>query len=57
MTVTDFGVQKVFDGLDTVQPRITPKISQLKYQIQDITQDVSSVFSEENRPKILAYKY
>lgn len=53
LTYTDFGVRKVYDGLDSTLVPISPKISTVKYQTQDITQDVSSVFNEDNRAEIL----
>tara|TARA_Y100000361_G_scaffold154211_1_gene178774 strand:- start:33 stop:3317 length:3285 start_codon:yes stop_codon:yes gene_type:complete len=54
LTVTDFGVAAVFDGLDKVAPVITPQMSSIKYQVQDLTQDVNSVFSQDNRAAIVA---
>ena len=54
LTVTDFGVAAVFDGLDKVAPVITPQMSSIKYQVQDLTQDVNSVFSQDNRAAIIA---
>jgi hypothetical protein len=54
LTVTDFGIRKVFDDLlSKARPRISPQVSSIKYQTQDITQDVSSVFSEESRAKLI----
>tara|TARA_R110000751_G_scaffold73100_2_gene148031 strand:+ start:20310 stop:23534 length:3225 start_codon:yes stop_codon:yes gene_type:complete len=52
-TYTDLGVRKVFDGIDSNFVPISPKTSSIKYQTQDITQDVSSIFSEDNRAKII----
>lgn len=54
-TVTDLGVRKVFDGLDkpSSAPFISPKVSSIKYQVQDLTQDVGAVFSEDNQAAIL----
>ena len=55
MTTTDFGIRKVFDGLDkpSTIPVISSKVSSVKYQVQDLTQDVGAVFSEENQAAIL----
>tara|TARA_Y100000592_G_scaffold15504_1_gene22726 strand:+ start:16864 stop:20100 length:3237 start_codon:yes stop_codon:yes gene_type:complete len=55
MTTTDFGVRKVFDGLDKASsaPLISPKVSSIKYQVQDLTQDVGAIFSEDNQAAIL----
>jgi hypothetical protein len=52
-TYTDFGVRRVYDGLDSTLVPVSPKISTIKYQVQDITQDVSSVFDEDNRAKLI----
>lgn len=52
-TYTDFGVRRVYDGLDKTLVPVSPKISTIKYQVQDITQDVSSVFDEDNRSKLI----
>jgi hypothetical protein len=53
LTIHDFGIRKVYDGLESVRPPISPRVSSIKYQTQDITQDVSAIYSEENREKIL----
>jgi len=54
VTVTDFGIRKVFDDVQSkARPRISPQVSSIKYQTQDITQDVASVFSEESRAKLV----
>jgi len=53
-TTTDFGVRRVFDGLDksSAIPKISPKVSSIKYQVQDLTQDVGAIFSEDNSAAI-----
>ena len=53
LTVTDFGLRKVFDGLDSVQPNISSKVCSVKYKVQDITQDATSVFNEDNKPLMI----
>ncbi len=55
MTTTDFGIRRVFDGLDkpSTIPVINSKVSSVKYQVQDLTQDVGAIFSEDNQAAIL----
>tara|TARA_Y100001938_G_scaffold35355_1_gene48633 strand:+ start:24 stop:605 length:582 start_codon:yes stop_codon:yes gene_type:complete len=55
MTTTDFGIRRVFDGLDkpSTIPVINSKVSSIKYQVQDLTQDVGAIFSEDNQAAIL----
>ena len=52
-TVTDFGQRKVFDGLHQTFPPIMPTVSSVKYQTQDITQDVVSVYDPDKRQGII----
>ena len=55
MTRTDFGIREVYDGLDNKKsiPYISPKVSSIKYVTQDISQDVSSVFTPEGAERIV----
>ena len=54
ITTTDVGVRRVFDGLNKNSsiPIISPTVSSVKYQVQDLTQDVGAIFSEENQAAI-----
>ena len=53
LTVTDTGQRKVFDGLDKTRPIISPTVSSVKYQTQDITQDIVSIYNPDNRQGII----
>ena len=53
LTVTDFGQRSVLDGLDKTKPIIKPTVSSVKYQTQDITQDIVSIYDPENRQGII----
>ena len=53
LTITDFGQRSVLDGLDKTKPIIKPTVSSVKYQTQDITQDIVSIYDPENRQGII----
>ena len=53
LTITDFGQRKVFDGLHQTKPVIKPTVSSVRYQTQDITQDIVSVYNPDNRQGIV----
>jgi len=55
MTRTNLGIRKVYDGLDNKKsiPYISPKVSSIKYVTQDISQDVSTVFTPEGAERIV----
>ena len=53
LTVTDLGQRSVLDGLDKAKPIIKPTVSSVKYQTQDITQDIVSVYNPDNRQGII----
>ena len=53
LTVTDTGQRKVFDGLDKARPIISPTVSSVKYQTQDITQDIVSIYNPDNRQGVI----
>lgn len=52
-TITDLGVRKVFDPINGSRVPISKTASSVKYQIKDITQDITSVINEDNKQKIL----
>jgi len=52
-TITDLGVRKVFDPINGNKVPIAKTASSVKYQIKDITQDITSVINENNKQKIL----
>ena len=52
-TITDLGVRKVFDPINGSKVPIAKTASSIKYQIKDITQDITSVINETNKQKIL----
>ena len=53
LTITDFGQRKVFDGLHKTKPIIKPTVSSVRYQTQDITQDIVSIYNPDNRQGIV----
>jgi hypothetical protein len=52
-TITDLGVRKVFDPINGARVPINKRSSAVKYQVKDITQDITSVINEDNKQKIL----
>ena len=52
-TITDLGVRKVFDPINGSKVPIAKTASSVRYQIKDITQDITSVINESNKLKIL----
>ena len=52
-TITDLGVRKVFDPINGARVPISKTSSSVKYQVKDITQDITSVINEDNKQKIL----
>ena len=52
-TITDLGVRKVFDPINGARVPINKRSSAVKYQIKDITQDITTVINEDNKQKIL----
>jgi hypothetical protein len=51
-TITDLGVRQVFDPINGSQIPIAKTASAVKYQVKDITQDITSVINEDNKQKI-----
>ncbi len=53
MTSTDFGMRRVYDGLHQTFTPICKNASTVKYHVQDITQDIVSVYDQDNKPEII----
>lgn len=53
MTATDFGMRKVYDGLHQTFTPICKTASTVKYHVQDITQDIVSVYDQNNKAEII----